>query len=414
MDTLIVEAEKFVVEFFNSNLDSKFVYHNLSHTKRVVSKTEEIIEGLSLSEAEKELLVLAAWFHDTGYTKRMDDHEDDGVVIATDFLRKHSVSEEIITTVSQLIMATKMGYTPQTELEKVICDADCSHIGSKNFSDLSELLRKEWELTKDRVLTESEWLDENIKFLTHSHKFHTTFASKNWEKQKGKNLAKLLKDKKKIELEGSKLKQKKAELKFKKEKIELPERGIETMFRVALRNHITLSDIADTKANILLSVNAIIISMVLSNLVSKLDNPSNDYLIYPTIIFTLFTVASMVLSILATRPNVTRGKFSKEDVANKKVNLLFFGNFHKMKLDEFEWAMGEMMKDRDYLYGSLTKDLYFLGLVLNRKYGLLRTTYTVFMIGIVISVLSFVVAFYMRDPEAGRKVHDTAMAMLTP
>lgn len=171
------------------------------------------------------------------------------------------------------------------------------------------------------------------------------------------------------------------------------------MFRVALRNHITLSDIADTKANILLSVNAIIISLVLSNLVSKLDNPSNDYLIWPTVIFASFTVTSIVLSVLATRPNVTKGKFSKQDVADKKVNLLFFGNFHKMKLEEFEWAMHEMMKDRDYLYGSLTKDLYFLGLVLNRKYNLLRTTYTVFMIGIVVSVIVFGVAFHFSGTQ---------------
>ena len=165
------------------------------------------------------------------------------------------------------------------------------------------------------------------------------------------------------------------------------------MFRVALRNHITLSDIADTKANILLSVNAIIISVALSNLLPKLDNPSNTYLIYPTLIFLAFTVASIVLSVLATRPNVTKGEFTKEDVANKKVNLLFFGNFHQMKLDEFEWAMEEMMKDRDYLYSSLTKDLYFLGLVLNRKYSLLRTTYTVFMIGIIVSVAAFAISF---------------------
>ena len=412
METLIVEVEKFVVDFLNKNLDNKFVYHNLSHTKRVVEKTQEIIDGLEINDAEAQLVLTAAWLHDTGYTREIDDHENYGVSIAADFLKEQNVSEENINVVSQLIMATKMGSKPQTQLEKIICDADCSHIGSKNFSDLSELLRKEWELTKDRVLTESEWLDENIQFLTRSHKFHTSFAASKWEKQKGKNLAQLLKSQKKLSQESAKLKQKKDELTFKKNKVELPERGIETMFRVALRNHITLSDIADTKANILLSVNAIIISMVLSNLVSKLDNPTNDYLIYPTIIFTIFTVTSMVLSILATRPNVTQGKFSKEDVANKKVNLLFFGNFHKMKLGEFEWAMGEMMKDRDYLYGSLTKDLYFLGLVLNRKYSLLRTTYTIFMIGIVVSVLSFVIAFYMRDPEAGRQAHDTAMALL--
>ncbi|MBT8310170.1 MAG: phosphohydrolase, partial [Flavobacteriaceae bacterium] len=206
-------------------------------------------------------------------------------------------------------------------------------------------------------------------------------------------LSQLMKRHKKLIQEEGKLEQKKKELDFKKSKIELPERGVETIFRVALRNHITLSDIADTKANILLSVNAIIISVALSNLLPKLDNPSNQYLVYPTIVFLFFTVVSMVLSVLATRPNVTKGKFSKQDVADKKVNLLFFGNFHQMQLDEFQWAMKEMMKDRDYLYSSLTKDLYFLGLVLNRKYGLLRMTYSVFMVGIVISVIAFAIAF---------------------
>ena len=154
-----------------------------------------------------------------------------------------------------------------------------------------------------------------------------------------------------------------------------------------------LSNIADTKANILLSVNAIIVSLVLANLIPKLDNPSNTYLIVPTLIFVTVTVASIILSVLATRPNVTRGKFTKDDVANKKVNLLFFGNFHKMSLKDFEWAMGEMMQDREYLYSSMKKDLYFLGLVLDKKYKILRLTYSVFMVGIIVSVIAFAIAF---------------------
>jgi hypothetical protein len=87
-------------------------------------------------------------------------------------------------------------------------------------------------------------------------------------------------------------------------------------------------------------------------------------------------------------------------VAKKKVNLLFFGNFHQMPLNEFEWAMQEMMQDKNYLYGSLTKDLYFLGLVLNRKYNLLRITYTVFMVGIVVSVIAFGLAFALSERPA--------------
>jgi predicted metal-dependent HD superfamily phosphohydrolase len=396
MKNLLIEVEQFVINLLNENLKPSFVYHSISHTQRVVEKTKELIEGMKVEEQDADKLLLAAWFHDTGYIESIENHEEESVKIAVGFLKKQNISEDVISEIASLIMITKMGVKPTLKLEKIIKDADCAHIGSKNFSDYTSLLRKEWELTKGHVVSDEKWNKENIRFLT-DHRFYTDFAAKNWNKGESKNLAQLLKKQKKLSQESIKLKQKKDELAFKKNKVELPERGIETMFRVALRNHITLSDIADTKANILLSVNAIIISMSLSTLIPKLDNPSNHYLIIPSLIFVAFTVASIILSIMATRPNVTEGKFTKDDVANKKVNLLFFGNFHQMKLPEFEWAMEEMMQDRDYLYGSLTKDLYFLGLVLNRKYKLLRTTYTVFMIGIIVSVVAFAVAFQIEE-----------------
>ena len=398
MEDIIVKSETYVISYLNDNLESSFVYHNLAHTQRVVAKIRELTEESSLNDLEKQHLIIAAWFHDVGFTKTIEGHEKESVKIATEFLKAEKVSEENIKAISQLILATEMTYTPKTEMEGYIRDADCAHLSSKNYADYASLLRKEWELTMGKYATKSEWFQQNIAFLT-QHTFNSDLATKIWEKRKGKNLAKLLQSQNKIKANTEKLKHKKAELQFKKQKRDLPDRGIETMFRVALRNHITLSDIADTKANILLSVNAIIISLVLSNLVSKLDNPSNSYLIWPTAIFATTTVFSIILSVLATRPNVTGGKFTKEDVANKKVNLLFFGNFHKMKLDEFEWAMQEMMQDKDYLYGSLTKDLYFLGLVLNRKYSLLRLTYTVFAIGIIISVIAFGVAFHFSGPK---------------
>lgn len=394
MDTLVSKAEKFVTKFLNDNLDTAFVYHNIAHTQRVVEKVNELLEdtSISLNDNEKEDLIVAAWFHDTGFSKTIEEHEKESVNIAKTFLSAENISQDRIDAISQIILATKMGYRPKNNVEGLIKDADCAHVSSKKYDDYTSLLRKEWELTLNKKVSKTEWIEENIKFLT-NHTFYSPLAASKWEKRKGKNLANLIQSQNKVKQNTEKLKQKKAELKFKKEKLDLPDRGIETMFRVALRNHITLSDIADTKANILLSVNAIIISVALSNLLPKLDNPSNTYLIYPTLIFLAFTVASIVLSVLATRPNVTKGQFTKEDVANKKVNLLFFGNFHQMSLKDFEWAMGEMMQDKDYLYGSLTKDLYFLGLVLNRKYNLLRTTYTVFMIGIVISVIAFAFAF---------------------
>jgi predicted metal-dependent HD superfamily phosphohydrolase len=396
MSTLIIDAEKFVFNLLSSQLDSKYVYHNLAHTQRVVEKTKELAVHMEIQEIEAENLEIAAWFHDVGFTKNAVNHEDKGVEIVTDFLKKNNIESQRIHLISRLILATKMNHKPKDDLEKIITDADCAHLASKSFFDFNSLLRKEWELTDFKKVSDENWIKENIKFLSVQHHFNTEYALKNWTKRKEKNLSKLMKSLKILQEDTKKFNQKQEALEIKKGKVEVPERGIETMFRVALKNHMTLSNIADTKANILLYVNAIIVSLALSNLLPKLDNPSNNYLILPTVIFVFFTVVSIVLSILATRPNVTEGKFTKEDVANKKVNLLFFGNFHQMELNDFEWGISEMMQDRDYLYNSLTKDLYFLGLVLNKKYKILRTTYTVFMIGIIISVLVFAVSFKMQ------------------
>lgn len=386
---LIEKTEAFVFDLFKNDLPTTFLYHNLTHTQRVFKSLNEIIEHSNLSPSEVQVLRLTALLHDTGYVKGCVKHEEESVKIATKFLKEQNVPETIISKVSECIMATKFDEEPKHELSKIIRDADASHFGKSYFSEASEFLRKELELHNVHVYSTNDWLKENIKVLSTKHQFHTDYALKNWQPIKEKNLASLMKKKNKADKEKLKAKYK-AQYKH-----EDPDRGIQTFYRVALRNHIKLSDIADTKANILLSVNAIIISLVLSNLISKLDNPSNSYLIIPTVIFLSFSVVAIILSILATRPNITRGEFTKEDVAQKKVNLTFFGNFHKMKLEEFEWAIDELLKDKDYVYSSLTKDLYFLGKVLDRKYRILRITYTVFMIGIILSVVAFGLAFHL-------------------
>lgn len=396
MSVLIIEAEKYIFDLFSEKLSSDFVYHNLAHTQRVVKKVEVFIEYLKLSEIDAENLLIAAWFHDSGFIKGAENHEQESVKILTHFLQEKNAENKRIETISALILATKLTHEPVNDLERIIRDADCAHVGDKSFDDKTALLRREWETQANKKFSDAKWIAININFLTKGHKYHSDYALKNWSKGKDKNLSKLLKNKNKLENKLKINKKKKEALEIKRNKSNVPERGVETMFRVALKNHMTLSNIADTKANILLSVNAIIVSLALSNLLPKLDNPSNNYLIFPTVVFITFTVASIILSILATRPNVTQGKFTKEDVANKKVNLLFFGNFHQMDLPDFEWGIIEMMQDRDYLYGSLTKDLYFLGLVLNRKYKILRITYTVFMIGIIVSVLTFAIAFKIQ------------------
>ncbi|WP_339836706.1 Pycsar system effector family protein [uncultured Maribacter sp.] len=393
MSDILDKTQQFVVELLTNHLDKRFLYHNLRHTQRVVKSTKQLLDSCSLSDQEMEILELVAWLHDTGYTKGINEHEESSCKIAEEFLSKEGYNSDGIEKIKSCIRATKWNAKPANLMDKIIRDADSSHFAQSSYVETSELLREELKLLGVKDYSQREWLDGNIQVFRTDHQYYTDYAKEHWLEKKDKNLRKLIKDKKS---EKKIAKKERLKVKFKSES---PDRGIQTLYRVTLKNHIALSDIADTKANILLSVNAIIISLALSNLIPKLDNPSNDYLIYPTVIFVLFAVISMILAVLATRPNVTSGEFTKEDVENKNVNLLFFGNFHKMNLAEYEWAIQEMLKDKDYIYNSLTKDLYFLGLVLNRKYNLLRWTYTIFMIGMILSVIAFAISFKFYGPD---------------
>ena len=403
MSQITEKVEKYVSRLLSTELDPNILYHNLRHTERVVKSTKEILESGSVNGADPEVLELAAWFHDTGYTQGTEKHEEKSCKIAEEFLSKEGYDPEKLDKVKEIIRSTERFAEPKNIEQEIIRDADSSHFGQKSYWETTEFLREELELLGIKTYSQADWLNVNINMFRTEHCFYTDYAKEHWEPGKEKNLNRLVKQKR-----SDKEMAKKEKLKA-KYKNESPDRGIQTLYRVTLKNHLTLSDIADTKANILLSVNAIILSVVLSNLIPKLDNPSNFYLIYPASIFIVFTTVSMVLAVIATRPNVTSGKFTKEDVKQKKVNLLFFGNFHKMSLKEYEWAIDELIKDKKYVYRSLTKDLYFLGLVLNRKYSILRLTYTIFIIGIVTSIVAFGIAFWFFGGK--NRMEDVAMAL---
>lgn len=176
------------------------------------------------------------------------------------------------------------------------------------------------------------------------------------------------------------------------QKKEKPDRGIETLFRIASRNHMQLSNMADSKAHILLSINSIIISVVLSVLAKRLEQSA--YLVLPTIMLLVVCLVTIVFAVLTTQPKISKGIFTKTQVAKREANLMFFGNFHNMDLQTYEWGVQEIMNDKDYLYSSMTRDVYYLGKVLASKYRYLNMSYKVFMFGLIASVLAFTIAFY--------------------
>ena len=396
MDILKI-SENYAKNLLKDKLSSAYTYHNLDHTIQVVDKIKILAKEENISPEETENLLLAGWFHDLGYVDNADNHEEESRKIASDFLKQHQFPEERIAKIGELILATDKFYKPKNHLEEVIKDADLYHLASDDYFRICENLRQEIKEVHHQKFSKLKWAELNIVFFS-KHQFYTNYAKENWQPIKEKNVDKILSNIQNLKEEKKKKASEtsdKALLNKKKlEKLESPERGIETMFRVTLNNHTKLSQIADSKANILLSVNAIIISVALSTLIPKLDAPNNSHLIVPTFIMIISSVACIILAIMSTRPKVSSGTFTRKEIEEKKVNLLFFGNFYKMPMEEYIWAMKEMMKDRQYLYDTMIKDLYYLGIVLNRKYKLLRLTYTVFTIGIFASVIAFVTAFW--------------------
>ncbi|MDZ7694781.1 MAG: DUF5706 domain-containing protein [Balneolaceae bacterium] len=168
-------------------------------------------------------------------------------------------------------------------------------------------------------------------------------------------------------------------------------RGVSDMFRTAYRTHIELSSIADNKSNIMISINGIIISICIAELSDEIG--ANPWLWWPLVTLLVSCLISLVYAVLAARPRVNKNPVSLEDVRANRENILFFGNYNNMERAEFVEGIEELMQDETRLYDSMARDLYGLGKVLFKKYDLLRTAYSVFMIGVTIAVLLFITVY---------------------
>lgn len=398
---IVVEAQIYAQEILKNQLPDNIIFHSFNHTKNVVQAIQEIGMHSGMNDSEMEILELAGWFHDLGYTTTTKNHEDKSAEIAKEFLTAKKYAPENTSQVIGCILATKMPQNPKNKLEEVICDADLVHLGKEEYLEISELLQEELEQILDKEIGDRDWYLNNKSFIE-NHEFFTKYARKKYAERVRKNLNLVTQKITKMAEENDEVlalekKVRKLKKKVKDVKEIKPTRGIETMFRLTSKNHLDLSAMADTKANIMISVNSIILSVLVSVLFRKLEE--YPHLIVPASIMTIVCLSTIVFAILATRPNISKGTFTDEDIYNKKTNLLFFGNFHGMGMEKYEWAMKEMMQDADYLYSSLIRDIYLLGVVLGKKYRLLRVSYTIFMFGFVIAVLSFMLAeAFLKEP----------------
>ncbi|WP_162051923.1 Pycsar system effector family protein [Pontibacter pamirensis] len=362
---------------------------DLKHTKELVAVAEEVGRSSTLQEEEMEILLLAAWLHDISYATSGEPIDGAASLPVTEYLENSGLSHTEIQKVKQCIAATHYPQCPQDTLEEALCDAVASFLAAPDYLTQEEKQAKA-KSRKKRDLY--EWMNKQVS-LFKKHAFFTRYAISAFSDGKEKNL-KLLKKKLKelskdnAELEAVWEENKKLKKDLVKEKEQKVSKGIETMFRTTMASHLQLSVMADGKANLMISINAIVASILISTFVRKFEEV--PHLMIPSIMLTLVCLLTIIFAVLSTRPNI-----KKTTVPEDSRDLLFFGDFVQLSSDTYKNGIRNIMRDHDKLYNSMIDNIYLQGKVLARKYRLLKIAYTIFMVGFAVVLASYAIAWFL-------------------
>lgn len=396
---LLKKIKKFVKKRYSDEQYVKLKFHNFKRCKQIIRWAHIIAEPFNLAPADQFALYAALWLKDIGYTEDPTAPETAGLRVAVNFLQQLKLMDNVIERITDLWICTSTPAQPLSLLSEIFLDAETYYLGEKSFKQANDLKRKEQAELQFRKISKAEWSKQSVELLEH-HRYHTATARDLLEIKKLRNLS-LLRcelqeiDHEKHESDSNELNNPPAVLISKNKNF--PEKGVDTLFRVSLANNQRISGLADNKARILITVNSIILSAIISLILKRLDKEA--HLLYPTLTLVAVSLVSITLAILAIRPHRSSGKFTREALENNEANLLFYGNFNRMDLSDFRASMFHMMNYKELVYGALVQDLYEQGRSIGRKYFLLRVSYTIFMFGLIVSILAFIATTVSHHPN---------------
>ncbi|WP_100629021.1 HD domain-containing protein [Algoriphagus formosus] len=184
----MIDFEKIKKQIYQDILDQLpeyLTYHNPAHTEYVIEKSLFLADVENVNQKDKELLRLAALFHDTGFIENPKNHEEIGCGIATHYLGE-IVSEEDLKKIHGMIMATKIPQSPTNQLEKIIADADLEYLGTDDFERQGSALFEELKHF-NHSFSEQAWNELQLTFLE-KHHYHTEYCKKHRTPKKQENL----------------------------------------------------------------------------------------------------------------------------------------------------------------------------------------------------------------------------------
>lgn len=392
---LLQEAQRFVLNLHNHYPDARRVFHNYLWNVTLVEEAHHICEASDLKEKDTENCLLAAWFLPVGFLLNYQNPTKESLALGQEFLNSHEVDDARQELILQSIQYVLNQEKVETEEAKILSDAYQISILLHHFEERNPLLHLERELILGETRSPLEWSKLQLQNLLNL-KLHTHHARVSYEVtiaqliRQLKELIEKLSKKRPIDDEENEGMLRK----FQDLERKLPIRATQTFFRANFRNHINLSAIADNKATIMININTALITVLIAFLSYRNIATTNPQILLPVIIFLVTGLASLVFAILAARPRVTMKNENVTDREEIKKNVIFFGNFVTLDIDQFEEAMDAMLRDGELLYGNMTRDLYYLGKVLDKKYRFLSISYNIFMVGFIITVGIFLFTLF--------------------
>jgi hypothetical protein len=387
-DSAIVRAAAQTAgHLFDQYHKSHLVFHNYGLTFQAVQAAQEIAAATPTDFISREIALITCWFLKIGYQVDYQHPLAQSIREVGHFFVKNKYPEDRRTRVVECIQSTGHDRRPETQEAKIVADAFTIASFLADFELQSSLLRLEWKTLNSRAFTDRAWLDYQKEMLL-KVRLWTPFAKAKYSQTIGQQLLLIQAGADKKDKKEPPVQTQAPEL-FSGLEPNMPSRGAQTFFRTNYRNHINLSAIADNKANIMISVNSILISVLITLLSYRNIAETQPMILLPVTLFLITGLASLISAVLAARPKVTTHEWSASTEALLKKNMIFFGSFSQLPIEKYESLMDELLRDDQLLYGNMVRDLYYLGKVLDKKYRYLSISYNIFMMGFIITVVAF-------------------------
>jgi len=374
----------YLKDFYRDKMPNAYRFHDFTYLESVIKQVKKMIKELGLESPEADILLAANWFRYTGMTRKYKGYEVESAELATAYLKGNNWAPSDIDRVKKIILNSTGENKPTNTLEEITQDAGSAYLGKSKFFDNISFLKIELENVNEKKFSGKEWNNFVYNKLAKTH-FYTAYANDKYQDRIGAHLTTQQKNLKKSKRDDIRRKTGKE---F--------GRGIDTLYRATYRNHINLSSIADGKANMMISINTIILSAIVTLLgtsITLTGKVAFDHFRFflPILILLLAVLGSAVFAILSANPKVTSSDINKKDIVKRTKSILFFGNFIHMEQHKFVENLNFLKTNEKLLYDNMAVDIYELGQVLSTKYKMIKISYNIFMAGLILCVAAFLI-----------------------